>query len=250
MNQDEGRTEEWFHDYFDGHFLRIYRSLLPAEDAQEEAAAIIQALELEPGEHLLDLACGWGRHAIPFAAAGLNVTAVDRSEHLLREAARGGANVSWICADVRELPFRKTFRAAVSLFSSLGYFLNDGEDLRALTAVRNALLPEGFFLLETMHRDSIVREYAERDWWDGPGGEVVRVEREFDAVSGISRERLLWHHPTIGQGEKLHSIRVRSASEWQDLLREAGFETVGWFGSWDLEPFTHRSERLIVVARS
>lgn len=39
---------------------------------------------LRPGSRVLDLACGGGRHAIPFAAAGHRVDAVDRDSAALR----------------------------------------------------------------------------------------------------------------------------------------------------------------------
>jgi SAM-dependent methyltransferase len=255
---NEGRSEvldepeqEWFRSYFDRAFLRIYRPLLPADAAQEEAAAIIEAMGLQRGDRVLDLGCGWGRHTVPLAASGLRVTGLDRAELLLREGqAVRGAGTSWVCADVRELPFSGTFHGAVSLFSSLGYFLDDREDLRALCAVREALIPGGIFLMEMTHRDLVAREYAERDWWEDEDGTRVWVEREFDAVAGVSHERLVWSTADGEAGEKRHSIRIRTPSEWAALLTEAGFRTLAWFGSWDLDPFTLQAERLIVLAQA
>nr|MBA2669278.1 hypothetical protein [Gemmatimonadota bacterium] len=81
-------------------------------------------------------------------------------------------------------------------------------------------------------------------------GTLVRVERDFDAVAGISHERLLWRDPAGAEGEKEHSVRVRCASEWNALLATAGFEPIACYGSWDLEPFSLTAERLIVVAEA
>ncbi|HET7322133.1 MAG TPA: class I SAM-dependent methyltransferase, partial [Longimicrobiaceae bacterium] len=165
-----------------------------------------------------------------------------------RRAGEAGVEVEWLCADMRTLPFREEFDAVLSLFSSLGYFKHEEDDLRALEAARAALKPDGLFLLETMHRDRVVSAYAERDWWEGANGEPVWVEREFDAVEGVSREWLRW----LDDGklrEKYHEIRVRTATEWMNLLRQARLEPVGWYGGWEAEEFTAESERLIVVAR-
>lgn len=237
----------WWERYFDRDFLELYRPLLPSEDAAHEVDAAMDALELPPPARVLDLACGWGRHALPLAARGYHVTALDLSPALLAEGQRAagerGCPVEWVRGDMRRLPFRSAFDAVLCFFSSLGYQLSDDEDLRVLGTVRDALQPGGRLLLETMHRDQVAREFAERDWWEGPDGEPVWVEREFDAVAGVSREWLRW-----GKVEKYHEIRIRSASEWDALLRRAGFEVNEWLGGWDLTPFDRTSDRLIAIA--
>lgn len=245
---------EWWSKYFDRDFFRLYRPFLPPELTRGEAEGALAMLDLEPGSRLLDLACGWGRHSREFARAGLRVTGLDLSAALLREARRaeakgkGESRVHWVRADMRRLPFREAFDAVTSLFSSLGYFDSDAADLEVLRGVREALRPRGALLLEVMHRDLIAREFVERDWWEGEDGAHVWVEREFDAVSGVSTEWLRWSGER-GGGEKRHSIRVRTATEWKALLEEAGLRPEDWYGDWDLSPFEHRSERLIVLAR-
>jgi hypothetical protein len=65
----------------------------------------------------------------------------------------------------------------------------------------------------------------------------------------VSREWLRWREETGEVIEKYHEIRVRSAPEWDRLLARAGLAAAEWFGDWDLSPFTHEAERLIVLAR-
>lgn len=241
--------ERWWESYFDEAFLNIYRALLSDAEAEDEVDAVVAALDIDPPARVLDLACGWGRHAIPLARLGFEVTGLDLSEVLLRQARTdaeaAGVEVEWVRGDMRHPPLPGGFDAIVSLFSSLGYGLSDDDDLATLRSARGMLRPGGQLLLETMHRDLVAREYAERDWWPGPDGEPVLVEREFDPVSGVSREWLRW-----GAVEKRHSIRVRSASEWDALLSRAGLTAEAWYGDWDLEPFSVSSERLVIVASS
>jgi SAM-dependent methyltransferase len=247
-----GVTPAWWQDYFDDDFVRIYRPFLTPRRTAREVAGVVEMLELPAGSRILDLACGWGRHAVALARMGYRITGVDASETLLRHAARrarsAGVEVEWVHGDVRVLPWREHFDAVVCLFSSLGYFLSDEEDLRALRAARDALRPGGRFLLDTMHRDAVVREFAERDWWTGENGEHVWVEREFDALAGVSHEWLRWRVPDGAEGEKYHAIRVRTATEWDRLLRQAQLEPEAWYGGWRQEPFTHRADKLIIVA--
>lgn len=246
-------SDPWWETYFDQAFLRIYEPLLPPAETRREVAGIQRLLGLPRGARLLDLGCGWGRHALPLAAAGYRVTGVDLSVTLLdrarREAESAGVEVEWVRADVRFLSVGRDFDAAVSLFSSLGYWGSDAEDLRALRSARAALRPGGLFLLETMHRDHVVAHYAERDWWETEDGTTVWTEREWDAVAGVSREHLRWSRGSEN-GSKRHRIRVRAASEWRRLLRRAHLEPLAWYGGWEGEAFQSASEVLVVLCRA
>lgn len=244
-------SSEWWSDYFDEDFLRIYRQVVPELEAREAVQAIHGLVGLAPGSIVLDLACGWGRHSHELARQGVRVIGVDRSEFLLRHASgirSGYGSPGWVRADMRELPFRGCFDVVLSLFSSLGYFLSDEEDVRVLREVRSVLRPHGHFVLETMHRDAVVRDYAERDWWWGEDGERVWVEREFDPVAGVTRETLRWLRRDGTGGKKVHTARVRTATEWDRLLRTAGLEPVGWYGGWEMTRFELASETMVVLA--
>jgi len=242
----------WWEDYFDGTFVSLYRDFLTPERTEREVAGLREMVALPPGGEVLDVACGWGRHSVSLARAGFRVTGLDLSETLLargrKRAAAAGVEVDFVRGDMREIPWRGRFDAVLSLYSSLGYFLSDDEDLRVLRGARDALRPDGAFVLETMHRDHIVGDYAARDWWETDDGLTVFVEREFDAVDGVSREWTRWTKGAKG-GEKYHELRIRSATEWDRLLRAAGLVPVDWYGDWELAPFIHTSEDLIVVCR-
>ena len=242
----------WWEDYFDGTFVSLYRDFLTPERTEREVAGLREMVALPPGGEVLDVACGWGRHSVSLARAGFRVTGLDLSETLLargrKRAAAAGVEVDFVRGDMREIPWRGRFDAVLSLYSSLGYFLSDDEDLRVLRGARDALRPDGAFVLETMHRDHIVGDYAARDWWETDDGLTVFVEREFDAVDGVSREWTRWTKGAKG-GEKYHELRIRSATEWDRLLRAAGLVPVDWYCDWELAPFIHTSEDLIVVCR-
>lgn len=245
-------TRQWWRGYFDADWLDLHEPLFGEASTRSEVAAMRELLGLPAGARILDAPCGWGRHTVLLPSAGFEAWGADLSPPLLRRAARdlGEANLParLAAADLRALPFDEgSFDGVLNVFTSLGLFLDDDQDLAALREVQRVLRPGGRFLLESMHRDDVVRSYASRDRWTLPDGTQVRVRRRFDPVTGISRERLQWRR---GQrrGEKRHALRLRTATEIGTLVREAGFTNLTFYGDWDGEELRLHSPRVIVVA--
>ncbi|HEY0673900.1 MAG TPA: methyltransferase domain-containing protein [Longimicrobiales bacterium] len=238
-------SEGWWRDYFGADFFHLHVDLFPEALTRREVAGMLELLRLPVGARILDVPCGWGRHAVLLAEHGYRVTGADLSYDLLRRAAPGP---SYVADDVRAQPLRAAaFDAVINVFTSLGLFLDDQEDLNALREAHRLLQPGGRFLLESMHRDDVVGDFAERDRWLLPDGTEVRVRRRFDPIRGISHERLQWRKGEQ-RGRKQHSLRLRTATEIAALLGAAGFDDVEYFGDWNGRPFTHRDSSLIAVA--
>lgn len=242
----------WWRTYFDETFFHLHEDLFPEEESRREVGAILELLGLPAEAKVLDVPCGWGRHTNLLPGAGQQAFGADLSVDLLRRAAADAREaelpVRFAAADVRALPFRDgSFDAVVNVFTSLGLFLDDEEDIRALREARRVLRPGGKFLLESMHRDDVICTYAERDEWTLPNGIHVRVARRFDPVTGISEERLRWRWGDR-RGRKRHALKLRTATEIHALLAAAGFDEVTYYGDWDGEPLRYDSPRVIAVA--
>ena len=239
------RADAWWRGHFDDAYFRLHDPLFPEEDSRREVAAMLELLGLPVGARVLDVPCGWGRHTTLLAEAGLDAFGADLSPELLLRAPAGLPRVA---ADLRDLPFADaSFDAVINVFTSLGLFLDDAEDIRALREARRLLVPGGVFLLESMHRDEVIPQYAERDEWELPDRTLVRVRRRFDPVTGISYEALRWRRG-VEQGRKSHALRLRTATEMAALLAAAGFDDVEWFGDWDFSTLRHDSPRVIALA--
>jgi len=242
----------WWRTYFGDDFFALHESLFPETASRAEVAAMRELLALPWGARVLDVPCGWGRHARLLGEAGCDAFGADLSLPLLRRAAAPGRKAGrprYTAADLRYLPFAAgAFDAAINVFTSLGLFLDDADDLQALREAHRVLRPGGAFLLESMHRDDVVAAYAEKDAWTLPDGTEVRVRRRFDPVRGVSHERLRWRRGEQ-QGRKEHALRLRTATEIAGLLVAAGFHDVAWYGDWSGAPFRHDSPRLLAVAR-
>jgi SAM-dependent methyltransferase len=70
---------------------------------------LVQAVDVRPGEQLLDVAAGSGNVALPAARAGARVTASDLTPELLesgrRAAVAAGLDIAWESGDAEALPY-------------------------------------------------------------------------------------------------------------------------------------------------
>jgi SAM-dependent methyltransferase len=258
-------------DFFDDAYYRLIAPFHPEAETRHEVAAIRELLALSQDHVVLDLGCGWGRHFRLLREAGHRVVGLDLSHALLRRVHRPGdqrvrstgsrtvpgarprtrgrgPGGGLVAGDMRRLPLADgSFDAVINLATSVGLFLDDRDAVAALSEARRVLRPGGRLLVEGMHRDDIVAGYAERDGWTMEDGTEVRVRRRFDALLGVSHEVLRWSGPR-GGGTKRHALRLRTATEMVVLAEAAGATVVRAYGGWDMEPFRHESERLVLVA--
>lgn len=120
---------------------------------------------VQPGDSVLDAACGTGDLALADLRAGAaRVVGVDFSERMLERAARKSSVIEWVQGDLCKLPFADgTFQAATIGFGLRNVADTDG----ALRELRRVLAPGGRLgILEiTRARGPLAPFY--RIWFDG-----------------------------------------------------------------------------------
>lgn len=237
--------------FFSDFYLRAYADDERQGEAQAQALAAAQLAGCPAGGDLLDVPCGFGRHAVPLARAGYRVVGVDRSGSLLDEAQRRAGDGRWpklVRADYRELPFAdESFDAAVNMFTSLGY-LGDEQDTRVLVEIGRVLRPGGRLVIESMHRDLLVRRFREQDWQLLGEGRLLLEQRTFDPGAGVAQTTQTLIDKGGERESRSFSARVYTATELVAMLTRAGFEDARCHGDLDGAPFTTES-RLVIAAR-
>ncbi len=216
----------WTDGYYGELYLDSVADLLTPELSALEASAIAGLLGLDPGERVLDLACGHGRHAAPLAGRVSLLAGVDRTGAYLRRAAAqagGGPGAPrFVRADLRQLPFPGgTFDAVYSWYASL-FMWDDPGNQAALVELCRVLRRGGRALV---HHGNPLRlaadptDFARRTLADGS---AVEEEARFDPGSGVERahRRLLRPDGTVLAGTA--RLRYYRPDEWVPLARRAG----------------------------
>lgn len=125
----------------------------------KDASAIVELMGMKKGQSVLDLACGFGRHALEFMKLGLTVTGVDLNPELIQEAGEAAKNVKesarFVCIDMREYKAEEEFDYIVNLYNSFGYFEDQSDDDLVLRNCLESLVPGGSLLISTTGREFI-----------------------------------------------------------------------------------------------
>jgi len=239
---------QWYETAFGELYPLIYEHR-DDESARREIGRLARLLGVEGGvRHLrvLDLCCGAGRHAEALAGRGFDVVGVDLSPELLAEAgSRDPLARRLVRCDIRDLPFGAEFDLVFNLFTSFGYFDDDG-NLRAASQMARVLVPGGRLVLDHMNRDAVERGLVSEDSADR--GEFHLTQRRSIESDRIRKEICLeWH----GGGEPVcltEDVRLYRPDELTGLLRAAGFADVALYGDFGGSELTPESGRMIAVA--
>jgi SAM-dependent methyltransferase len=250
---DEHAGSPWYATFFDEDYLRTHRSLTTPEQTEREVLGIVQRLGLPAGSKILDLCCGSGRHSIPLAALGYDVTGLDLSRPLLRRAkaaARAsGVAVRWVHGDMRHIPYEGEFSAVINIFNSFGYLENEEEDGKVLRETSGALAPGGLFLLDTAGRDSLARHFVPAEVERFEDGLMLVQEQSFDTVAGRLHVRVTLLHANGSATTREQSIRLYTPTELAGMLAAAGFSLEAAYGDLDGSPLTLESRHMVLLAR-
>ncbi|MBK6917327.1 MAG: class I SAM-dependent methyltransferase [Deltaproteobacteria bacterium] len=244
---------EWYAD--DDFWARIYPVLFSPElfaKAATEIDHVIALTGVRQG-HALDLCCGPGRHAVPLARRGFDVTGVDLSKYLLGEATRRasaeGVRVEWVEQDMRSFARPGHYDLVLNLFTSFGYFSTEAEDMRALKNMVESLADGGTIVIDTLGKEAL----AERLHADSPPVEerdgALLIQR-VKVVDDWCRVKTEW---IIAQGDRVDRVHFEhtlfSGKELRELMHWAGLSDVALYGDVDGRPYGPGARRLVAVGR-
>ena len=168
----------WFSTWFDSPYYHILYDQRDENEASAFIKAIQQKLKTPPNAHILDAACGQGRHAKTLHELGFKVDGFDLSPKNI-EAAKQNAteNLSFFVHDIRDpLPVDGAYEWVCNFFTSFGYFDLKSDNQAAFNSLSAALKPGGVFLMENYNESELVNIGT---------GEDVTIKKLADLVKQI-----------------------------------------------------------------
>jgi SAM-dependent methyltransferase len=199
------------------------------------------------GGPVVELACGTGRIAVQIAKAGIRLIGVDGSAAML-EVAREYARAEGVeelldlrHGDLREPPVSEHVPLVLIPFRSLLHMTTEADRLRALTAARALLRPDGRLVFD-------VFAPSRQDVEDTHGRWLEREPGIFERADWDEGERTLTLSVRRGDEASTMLLAWLSPPEWRLLLDRAGFNLEAQWGWFDRRPYSG-GEDVVFAAR-
>jgi SAM-dependent methyltransferase len=238
--------------FFDGQYREVWRRTIPAGLTEAEVDFILDVVAPPAGAPMLDLLCGYGRHALELARRGHAVTAVDNSapyvEEIRTAAAAGSLPVTAVYAPVQDWIPDRAYGAVICMGNSFAFF--DAAGTKTLVQkIAAALAPGGCLVINTwMIAEIALHHFKPREWHQLEGFKYLIANQYHLRPARISSE-----HTIIDAQGKVETLLgvdyIFSLAELETLLEDAGLDLEAVYSTPRKRPFQLGDGRAYIVAR-
>ncbi len=236
--------KDWFTSWFDTPFYHILYKDRDDTEARIFMKNITSFLQLESKTHILDLACGKGRHSVFLNSLGYKVTGADLSENNISFAKTfANERLNFAEHDMRS-PIVHKYDAIFNLFTSFGYFEDDEEDIKVLENIKKGLKENGVAVIDFLNVFDVKKNLV--------ANEVKSIEGIDFLIHRKIENGFIIKEITFTIDRKNHSyferVKYLDAEKFTSYFKKAGLKINHIFGNYSLSDFDKEtSNRLIFV---
>jgi SAM-dependent methyltransferase len=242
------KKKEWFGEWFDSPYYHILYKHRDMEEARYFIDRLSNYLLFRPEDHILDLACGKGRHSIYLNSKGLKVTGLDLSVRNIEEANRyANDNLSFFIHDMRQPWQTSAYDYILNLFTSFGYFETDQENVMAIAAAAQSLKSDGKMVIDFLNPYTVVHNLVPEEIKLIEGIEF-HIKKWLSEDNYIIKDIRFTHKSNYYHfQEKVKAIRKK---DFKRYFAQAGLEIVKLSGDYDLNEYIpDESDRMIFILK-
>ncbi len=239
---------QWYASWFDSPYYQILYDHRNDLEASRFIKRLVEYLKVPRGSRILDLACGNGRHSRQLAEMDMQVTGIDLSPASIQLARMQSCGTEqYFIHDMREAFHFGKFDYILNLFTSFGYFERDEEHLQVLRNIKQALNPEGIFVMDFLSLPYVSKRLIKEE-------KISKKGIDFDIRRKIEAGFIYKEIRFNDRGKEfifVERVRAFDLEKLQKLFEQAGLQTVESFGSYELKPYeSAHAPRLILIAQS
>lgn len=254
-------------EVFGSLYAESYDALYGDKDYLAECALLTRLFQ-QYGEGsvrtILDLGCGTGNHALPFAEQGYEVVGVDRSADMIAMArkkavqARSGTSALFHHGDLRSTNLGRRFDAVLMMFAVLGYHRENADVLAALATAHRHLRRGGLLVFDVWYGPAVLHERPSQRLKVIPiaEGKILRAaSASVDSLRHLCTvDYLLWrlgNGRAVTETQETHTMRYFFPREIELFLHSSQLQLLrlGVFPEFDRDP-DDTTWNVLAVARS
>ncbi|MBC8392601.1 MAG: class I SAM-dependent methyltransferase [Deltaproteobacteria bacterium] len=225
------------HDWWKTMFDEVYlvtdaRSVCDEELTRREVDVICEFLPIQPGDRILDLCGGHGRHSFELCTRGFaDCTLLDYSRSLtelaISEADRRNYGIDIIRSDARDtgLP-SESFDHVIIMGNSLGYINEPAADFKIIEEAYRLLRNGGWLLVDVTDGAAVKKSLNPNAWHEIGDDVVVCRQRELVGNKIHAREMVLSKQQGIIR-DRTYAVRLYDSHTLAALLSQTQLKGVG-----------------------
>ncbi|MCY7421545.1 MAG: class I SAM-dependent methyltransferase [Chitinophagaceae bacterium] len=246
-------NDNWYEDFFRGINCEVWENAIPTDWTMREVDFLVSEFNLQQGKHILDMPCGFGRHAIELSKRGFAVTGIDISETFIKSLAEKinlqGLNIKAIQADILAFNLNEKFSGALCLGNSFGYFNFDKMKLFVEKVAASLEKGAKFIINSGMIAESILPNFSNYRKHNSytVGNITMEVTNVYNVEDSYMISNLLY---TKDGTTEEHSFKhyVFTLGEVKRLLKLYGLRTIATYSSTSKVDYSLGDQQVYIVA--
>ncbi|MBT8273837.1 MAG: class I SAM-dependent methyltransferase, partial [Bacteroidia bacterium] len=237
-------TKDWYTSWFNTPYYHILYRDRGYDEAQSFLSKLLNHLNLSEDSHILDLACGKGRHSLYLNRMGYEVTGLDLSEESINYAKQYENDRLHFAVHDKSKPYHQQFDAIFNLFTSFGYFENEDDHLNTIKSIKANLKDKGVGVIDFMNSHNVIQNLVSQDekTIDDIVFKMSRYVKDDYIIKDINFEI---DKETFNYQER---VKAFTLDDFKSMFDAADLQLIEVFGDYKLTAYDENSsERLIMI---
>ena len=239
--------KNWFDTWFDTKYYHILYKNRDYSEAENFISKLTNELKIKSNQTILDLACGKGRHSIFLNKLGFTTTGVDLSIESIKSASsHQNETLDFFVHDMRRKMENKSFDYVFNLFTSIGYFEDESDNLKMLQSIDSYTNKDGILVIDFMNAHKTIANLVTDEIKIVDDIKFV-LNRKIENGFIIKTIRFTDNNKDFEFQEKVQALQL---NDFENFLKDTNFSIYKVAGDYNLGNFDlEKSNRLIIFAK-